>query len=331
VHKVPNLCIGKWGVHSLIRVVIPGLYDRHTKSPFLTQEDQTTFYEQGLLPAVQELCQNRSAEWPARYTDEMFRARSRNGTLRFQSKMIPQWNVGQLGSEIRSKLHTAEIPWAEGIVFLHQIRGVKDSTFHSVDEPAARQALDAFLLEESLDLDTILSSGKWWIDVGVQVTATNKDSLAWRTDSHAHVVQEICDLSPATAQRLTSVGSSQYARDMTSHLPQVSGCRIGPGVQGQGPHKVAYVQLYCTDKSITYHPDQGHYGKFITCSDVVKGKAKDFIDQLYSLYLNAIDNNDAQARMELRVPIEVASDVLLGMDVDVICGGLVSFPSVEWW
>jgi hypothetical protein len=331
VHKVPNLCIGKWGVHNMIRALIPGLYDMHTRSPFLTQEDQTTFYEQGLLPAVQELCHNRSAEWPAKYTDEMFRARSRSGTLRFQSKMIPQWNVGQLGSAIRSKLRSAGIPWAKGIVFLHQIRGVKDSTFHSVDEDAAQQALKEFLLAEGLDLETIASSGKWWIDVGVQVTATNEDSLAWRTDSHPHIVLETCQVNQANAQRMTSVGSSQYARDMTSHLPQVSGCRIKPGIQGEGPYKVAYLQLYCTDKSITYLPDQGHFGKFITCSDVIKGKAKHFINQLYTLYLNAIDNNHAQARMELRVPVQFASSVLLNMNVDVICRALVSFPSVEWW
>jgi hypothetical protein len=143
--------------------------------------------------------------------------------------------------------------------------------------------------------------------------------------------KDICKNSASHAQRLTSVGSSQYARDMTSHLPQISGCRIEPGVQGRGPFEVAYLQLYGTDKSITYRPDQGHAGKFVTCNDVVKGKANTFIDGLYSLYLNAIDNNNAEARMEVRVPIQFALQILLDMDVDVICQGLVSFPSVEWW
>jgi len=315
----------------MIRAFIPGLYDQHTGSPFLTQEDQTTFYEQGLLPAVQELCTDRSAEWPAKYTDEMFRARGRNGTLSFQGKMIPSWNVSQLGSTIRSKLRDAGIPWARGIVFLHQIRGLKDSTHHSVSRDAADQALDEFLTAESLDRETLMSTGTWWIDVGIQVMSSNKDCLAWRMDSHGHIVKEVCNLSAEHAQRLTSIGSSQYTRDMTSHLPQVSGCRIAPGIQGRGPHQVAYVQLYCTDKSLTYRVDGKHYGKFITCSDVVKGKADKFINSLYALYINAIDNNNAHARIELRVPVRFATDVLLDLDEDVICAALVSFPSVEWW
>ncbi len=315
----------------MIRAFIPGLYDRDTRSPFLTQEDQTLFYELGFLPAVQELCMDRSAEWPSKYSDEMFRARGRNGTLNFQSKMIPSWNVSELGSTIRSKLTRAGIPWATGITFLHQIRGVKDSTYHGMNREGANQALEQFFTEEDLDLTEVSSTGDWWIDVGVQVRSGNNDCLAWRTDSHGNVVREICKISSNHAQRLTSIGSSQYARDMTSHLPQVSGCRIQPGVQGQGPYKVSYLQLYCTDKSITYRPDQGHHGKFTTSSDVVKGKADGYIDSLYLLYLNAIENNYAQARMEVRVPINFATQALMGLDPRVICGGLVSFPSVEWW
>ena len=328
---MPNLCIGKWGVHNMIRALIPGLYDQHTRSPFLSQEDQTTFYEQGFLPAVRELCDKRSAEWPARYTDEMFRARGRNGTLSFQTKMISKWNVRELGSTIRSKLLLAGIPWATGITFLHQIRGLKDSTYHRVDATSADEALDEFLEQENLNRDEIRLTGSWWIDVGLQVISSNKDCLSWRTDSHWRIVQEICEITADNAKRMTSIGSSQYTRDMTSHLPQISGCRIEPGVRGQGPYEVAYLQLYLTDKALTYRADQGHHGKFITCSDVVKGKADDFISNLYSLYLHAIGDNYAQARMEVRVPVRFATRVLLDLDEDPIRRGLVSFPSVEWW
>jgi hypothetical protein len=208
---------------------------------------------------------------------------------------------------------------------------VKDSTYHRVDYFGATQALHEFLTEEHLDRDEIMSTGSWWIDIGVQVISADKDCLAYRTDSHRRIVQEICKITADQATRLTSIGSSKYTRDMTSHLPQISGCRIEPGVRGQGPYEVAYLQLYCTDKSITYRQDQGRHGKFITCSDVLSGKADNFINGLYSLYLNAIDNNYAHARMEVRVPVQYATDLLLDLNDDVIRGGLVSFPSVEWW
>jgi hypothetical protein len=35
--------------------------------------------------------------------------------------------------------------------------------------------------------------------------------------------------------------------------------------------------------------------------------------------------------MEVRVPIQFATYVLLGLEEDVIRRGLVSYPSVEWW
>jgi hypothetical protein len=328
---VPNLCLAKWDVHNILRVFIPGLYNRHTRSPFLSQEDHTTFYEQGLLLAVKELCGDRAAEWPATYTDEMYRARGRNGTLSFQTKMIPDWKVGDLGTTIRSKLGDAGIPWARGIVFLHQIRGVKDSTIHSVDDVSAEQAFTEFLRNEHLDENAILTGGSWWIDVGIQVTSTTQNCLAWRTDSHGQIVQQIFDIDLQNAVRMTSIGSSQYTRDMTSHLPQVSGCRIEPGVRGRGPFEVTYLQLYTTDKCVTYRQDQGHYSKYITCGDIIKGKASVFINGLYTAYRNAIDNNYSQARMEVRVPIHFATEVLLELDGNIICQGLVSFSPMEWW
>jgi hypothetical protein len=261
----------------------------------------------------------------------MFRARGRNGTFSFQTKMIPFWNVYELGSTIRSKLRDAGIPWATGIVFLNQIRGVKDTTWHNLSENGAAQALEEFLTLESLDLATLKRRGRWWVDVGLEFFSDDKDCLAWRTDSHTAVVQEICQISERNAQRITSVGSSKYTRDMISHLPQVSGCRIEPGVQGQGGDEVAYLQMYCTDKSLTYRKDQGHHSKFVTCGDIVKGKADGFISSLYSLYINAIGNNNAHARIEIRVPLEFSSKVLLGFNQDIIWRALVSFPRVEWW
>jgi hypothetical protein len=315
----------------MLRAFIPGLYNRYTQSPFLSQEDHVTFYEQGLLPAVKELCGDRAAEWPATYTDEMYRARGRNGTLSFQTKMIPDWKVKDLGTMIRSKLREAGIPWGKGIVFLHQIRGVKDSTIHSVDDVSARRALADFLQKEHIDDRVVLTRGSWWIDVGIQVTSTAKECLAWRTDSHAQIVQEVCEIETRNAVRMTSIGSSRYTRDMTSHLPQVSGCRIEPGVQGQGRFEVAYLQLYTTDKSVTYRQDQGRHSKFITCGDIIRGKATAFINGLYSAYRNAIENNHGQARMEVRVPIGFATEALVELQNNILSQGLVSFPSMEWW
>jgi len=315
----------------MIRVLIPGLYDSESRSPNLSQQHQKTFYEQGFLPAMQELCEDLAAEWPATYEDEMFRARGHNGKLSFQTKTIPEWQVRNIGSAIRSHLRRAGIPWARGIVFLHQIRGVKHSNFHPLDTTVAKESLVDFLQSAALDYDLLTSHGKWWIDVGIQVSSSDKNCLAWRTDSHVHMVQHVCKISDANAERITSIGSSKYTRDLTSHLAEVSGCRISPGTRGRGPYEVAYLQMYPTDKSLTSRKDEGHHGKFIDCKDVLKGKTDTFIDSLYSLYLNAIDDKYSLARMEVRVPLEHACDVFLDLDEDIVRNSLVSFSRVEWW
>jgi hypothetical protein len=315
----------------MIRVLIPGLHHEHPTSPYLTQEEQKIFYEQGFRPAVQALCEDRASEWPATYSDEMFRARGHNGTLSFQTKTIAEWYVEDLGTEIRAYLHRANIPWGKGIVFLHQIRGVKQTSFHSLSAMAATRAMDHFLHSASLDPNVIRSRGSWWIDVGVEVSSTEENCLAWRSDAHTQLVQHVCQISGAHAGRITDIGSSKYTRDLTSHLPKVSGCRIAPGVRAKGAFEVQYLQMYCTDKALTYCIDQGHYGKFITCKDILKGKSEEFIDKLYTLYINAIDDNNSHARIEVRVPFQYATRVFLGLDEDVVRQSLVSFPRVEWW
>lgn len=70
-NKVPNICLRKWGVHNILPVFIPELYNEE-RSQFLSQEEQEIFYEKGLRPAVERLLPDRANEWPATYSDEMF-------------------------------------------------------------------------------------------------------------------------------------------------------------------------------------------------------------------------------------------------------------------
>ncbi|KAJ3494269.1 hypothetical protein NLJ89_g10846 [Agrocybe chaxingu] len=89
--------------------------------------------------------------------------------------------------------------------------------------------------------------------------------------------------------------------------------------------------MYGTEKSVVYRPDGVHYGKYITCEDVLKGKADDYIVNLYRVYGDAIDNNWAMARVEVRVPFRYAADVLLDIDDNLICSSLISVDPVAFW
>lgn len=133
------------------------------------------------------------------------------------------------------------------------------------------------------------------------------------------------------ADRITRLGSSKYVRDPTSHLTAVSGCRISPGVRAQGLYKVAYLQMYMTDKAVTYRPEGFHWGKHLTGKEILKNKAEDYCRGLYNLYCDASQKNYGHARIEVRVPIQHADKVMVDVDIDLYRRSLVSFDPVIWW
>ena len=313
----------------MIRVLFPALC-ADGRSPSLTQEEQKTFYEQGFRPAVVDLLGASAADWPPDYESEMFRARGHGGKLSFITKVLPEWHVRDLGDKIRKYLSENDVSWGDGLVFLHQIRGVKNSSQHTPFQEDGEVALEEWLDENYLRMDDLLL-GEWWVDVGLQISSENRECLAWRTDSHFHLVEEVLEIPQHRAHQITKITSSKYVRDLTSHLTAVSGCRISPGARSEGRFSVKYFQLYTTDKSITYRQDGGHHGKFITCPDILAGKAETYCENLYRVYLAAIEDNFSLARVEVRVPIGKATEVLLGLQARTIRQWLVSFPRVVWW
>jgi hypothetical protein len=265
------------------------------------------------------------------YDDEMFRARGRNGQLSFTSKMLGAWLVPELGDAIRTALTNNGVSWATGLVFLHQIRGVKHSTQHAPNPNSSVAALRQFLGQCKLSWRQIGREGTWFIDTAIEVSSSIGNCLAWRTDSHYNIIRKaVPGLDDDTAERITRLGSSKYARDIVSHLPAVSGCRVNTQTT-RGDRNIVYVQLYTTDKAHTYRPDQGHFGKFITPEDILKKKAPAWISNLCMLYNNASDGGSAHARLEVRTELPHAVDALLDIEESVYRRSLISVPCEPWW
>lgn len=297
----------------------------------LSHEEEQIFYEKGLLPAVKFLMKEEADRWPAQYIGEMSRARS----LSLQPKTIPAWCVSALGESIRRCLAENGCPWGRSLVFLHQIRGVKHSTAHDFDPSGnphdPQEALEQFIIANHLDVGTLSSKGQWWIDVGLEIGSSGLRCAAWRTDSHYSIVKNICRLENDAARRIAKPGSSQYARDMISHLPAVLGCRITLGPRASGHYVVAYLHMYSTDRSLTCHIDSGHYGKSIACSEILKGKSADYVNRLYQLFLRASQACSSQARIEVRVPFRHATTVLYDLTIYKMRRSLVSISRTIWW
>lgn len=333
IHKIPNIALGNASTHSLIRVLIPGIYTKG-RSSFLEQSEMANFYNYGLLPAIQTVLGSPAGEWPSSYTNEMFRARdTTNGYLKFQTKTIPHDAAAILAENIISALQSSPFPhYADGLAILHQIRGVKTSYKHDLEMPPG-EALKNFLRSEHLSFERIKDSGEWWVDVGIEFADLGGQCLAWRTNAHTQIVEHVLNVETHIAKRITTPGSSKYHRDLTSHLTNVSGCRIEPGPRGQGRKKIEYLQLYTTDKSVLYHPvpELGKFGKFLTCTDIIENRWEDFLKSLWSVYYHAIDNNTALARLEVRVGLKEAANILFDLDDDLIRRSLYVIPSEDFW
>lgn len=316
----------------MIRAVIPGLYnDQRTRSS-LSQSEYATFYEKGFRPAVDALCSAAAAEWPPSYQSELFRARGKRGTLSFQTKTLGAWYVRQLGQEIRNALGDNDVPWGEGIIFLYQIKGVKGSNGHRTSAQSAKLSLDELFAKNAITLEGI-DRGEWWVDVGLEISTGGDECLAWRTDHHFHVVQNVLSINDVQAERITRPGSSKYIRDLTSHLTAVAGCRISPGVRAQGLHEAIYLQLYTTDKAVIYRPEGTRFGKHLTGKEILDGKADAYCRGLYDLYTDASEKNHGHARVEVRVPYEHAASVLVDIESvrEVFVTSLICVPSIVWW
>ncbi|RXW12448.1 hypothetical protein EST38_g13406, partial [Candolleomyces aberdarensis] len=331
VHQIPNLGLGKWGIHNSIRVLFPDLYSAERKSFRLSVQEQATFYEKGLLPTLQDLLADRGGDLPPDYQAEMFRARQQTGKLVFSTRILPADRVEAFGDTLRTNLVRNGVTWGANLTFLHEIRGVKNTSRHLFDFDNADAALDDFLDKNGLQLDTLEDSGEWYVDVGAEVSSTQLRCMAWRTDQHHTLAKQVLKINNLNATRITELTSSKYYRDPASHLVGASGFRITPGPRGEGPFEAQYFQAYLTDKPITSAKEANHFGKFITPDQLLKGKGEKYISELFHLYGQAANQNFSCARFEVRVPIRHARDVLLDIDlnklrVSWLLNGLHSTP-----
>jgi hypothetical protein len=214
--------------------------------------------------------------------------------------------------------------WARDMVYMIQIKGVKEGHRHNPDYQQAQVALENFL--EGIDT----SHGSWFVDVGLEVSEPEKAYL-WRTDSHAACIQEMVDVGQRRAIAATNISNRLYSRDLTSHILDLAGFRLNLVGQSKGRWNTEYVQLYTTDKALVYHLEKGRHSKQITGREIICGNPPTFIQDLYKSFRNALNSVDCAARAELRVPVSHARDVLLEISPELLSRSLVVYPRKIWW
>lgn len=307
----------------MIRIFFPALYNTGRASLQLTTQEKANFYNNVLRPAAVDSCFEAAGSWPSTYDDELFRARGDRNGFALGTKIVAEFNLDDFNDCLLR--HLDAIPWGKGAMFMTQIRGLKDGTYHNPTYLDARAALQRFLV----NLDT--TSGFWYIDVGMELSEQGK-AYQWRTDGHRHVVRSVLGISEARADRMTNAEGRRYSKDPSSHFTDLSGCRLTPS--HMGPHQVHYIQLYTTDKNPIYHQSAWRSAKHIT-GNMAMSSGPDglptYVSKLYEVYNNAKDTLDCAARVEVRVPLDHALRILLDFERDTQERALVVFKRKDWW
>ncbi|KAJ3565620.1 hypothetical protein NP233_g7516 [Leucocoprinus birnbaumii] len=346
-HHIPNFELGSMGDRRQLNVFFPKLWAPELSKrgqPWKISEEKRTFwYERAFRPAIAALLGDHIAsEWPPTFAAEKLRAakskkRAKPNEEIASTRLIPQEAVGHLADTIRRELtydvfiDDEDREWVSDFFFIHTIRGVKDANRHRVDPQLAGMAAERFTNMSHLVHNHHLR-GEWYIDIGIEISSPLGQCLQWSTAGHCSVVEEVLHISTAHATRITTLSSSKYSRDLVSHLSGVSGFRIVPGPQAQGPFQAAYIQAYTTDKTLTSNREGQYFAKFIEGKDALGLKQPPTtISSLHDIYTQAQEKNSSKARLEVRVPWDCGRYVLTEFNPAIFVNALYSFTREEWW
>jgi hypothetical protein len=92
-----------------------------------------------------------------------------------------------------------------------------------------------------------------------------------------------------------------------------------------------YMQVYTTNKSQTYHPENGRYGKTLTPKEAMHGNPPPWCQSLLNLYRDAAHNVDVAGRIEVRCPLEFAEGCLTTFPEDTTRRSLTRYRREIWW
>jgi len=312
----------------MLRVFFPRLYNPDTGVVELSGDQKAQFYNHGLLPAVRRVDEDTLTNWPVNYQSALTRAHKGNNQYQYGTRPISHHLVPSFGRHLKRKL-AQHVEWGADIVFMTQVQGVKEANQHTPGSRfQAHNALTNFLTDFDED---VLGDGDsiCYIDVGLEFSEPNM-AYQWRTDSHHRLLMELTPLPLARCIRRTQLTNRHYARDYSSGLMHISGCRVEMG-DIAGEDDPVYLQAYTTDKALIQQHHRNRFSLTMQHSNALKGTPPKFMEDLYTLYFDAKDRHDCAARVEVRLPFHRAAEDALEVGPEILEKTLCVFDREDWW
>ncbi|KAH9851665.1 hypothetical protein C2E23DRAFT_732632 [Lenzites betulinus] len=258
--------------------------------------------------------------------------RGSNGQYHFGSIDIPAGSLDDFAEAFRSNMHRSH---RLGVPFFQvELRGTKGMySFPFADLEAREEALNNML--DHLNMASERNHlERWYVDVGMEVVRPYH-VVQWLSGAHEQLLSHaLPGLSPIDISHLHH--GSLFSEDISGHLFDLAGLRCHPGARGRS-NKVAHVNIYTTDKSVTY---QLHRGAFTAhpVSSLYPGtlpKLLSDINTIAKMFTQCAgasgQTQDATARFEIRVGMEKALTTLTTFPDEILRASAICIPNSIWW
>ncbi|PCH43986.1 hypothetical protein WOLCODRAFT_60045, partial [Wolfiporia cocos MD-104 SS10] len=251
VHKMPNAGFCKVGHRQQMRLFFPRLYKSHEVN-LVDSELLVTLYNRCVRPAILAIVLESGAHWPVNYAAAYTQCQGRNGQLHFTSQDIPWEYLKAFTIKMMGEMNW--IPEFRDAFFMHEVRGIKNTSQHAIDDPV--QAM--IVLDEQLEIIDVghIDQWDWFVNVSIEVSEGGR-VLQWTRYVHEHLLRFALPQVPE--RRLGGhMGGKHFWCSQVSQLTEFVGFRSEPLRLGR-EDGVLYINCYTTDKSTTY---QMHSGVF---------------------------------------------------------------------
>lgn len=342
MHSIPNLALGKVANRSAIRVFFPRMY-RTFDTRKIPSDDLADIYDLCLLPIIMRMLPNLATHWPPTYRVALEQSRDRGGQLHLGSLDIPAHVLEDFARAYLESVQNLR-PYFRDAYYGHELRGWKGVTAHNMgpdggdqndaNNAATHERVHALQdLLNVLDMDSV-NEEQWLVDIGVEF-GTPGHVVTWRTSGHDTLIQYLMpDLGHA---RAAMARSKRFYVDNQMHLKDIAGFRWTPGSHSDIIH---YVQAYTTEKAISYQLHQGIFALRKPVELLNEGPRRKLLDDLNRqsdiLHTCTGDNErprpqEGCARLEVRVPLSQANQVLTTFPRRLLNATMVQIPGRYWW
>lgn len=335
LHLIPNYALGKVSRRSVTRVFFPRKYSAGGPHE-ITSTELETIYNEGVRATIDQITPEATSHWPVSYRAAMDQyRRSIRGGFTLSTVDVAALDLDEFGQQLLDSFNQHQ--QLRDAYFVHEVRGTKLEFAHRMrnrrEERSAYNDMLSFLDRGKLKLE------EWWVDVGLEIFLRGH-VVSWFRMGHSRVLRHALQ-DTVSQQQIDGLveNKRRFQVDRMALLGDVAGFRAKLPVTMQRASSMTYISAYCTEKTVTYQLHTGIYRRR-RAKELLQTKTLENIIQdmetMSQTLVDCIGNGRVQAqegcaRLEVRVPLDMALNANNNFPDDLLVHALVVTPSRHWW